>query len=405
MQAIGYHQEMLRPEGTQLEPVQLTNKGCVMSKVYPIEDAVPLPPDENEKKQEKKVLTKDEKIEKEKKELLSSVAAADFSSLKPRVAYVLNLYPHTRNSDISLSLKYWEIFQPDLYKESGILPKDLFKLERLHYIVRARAKIQNEYELFLADTEIKKSRRRNEEKMEGAVIDDSPPVKKVHIFADETGKTHRYVMVASVWVLNGRAVFAISKAIAEWKAKSVWENREIHFAKFGKSDYETLKSYLAVILENREYLGFKYIAVERSKTNRPIEETILKLHELMLARGAAHELESGRIDLPREMEVTVDEEQSLDSFVISDLRDRVGETFNKKYDDKLQLTSLQTASSKNSALIQLSDVIAGAIGRILNHEGERNFKDDMADLVVQMLDLKIEEGDIDGLDSAARFNV
>ncbi|NBF12709.1 DUF3800 domain-containing protein [Pseudomonas sp. Fl4BN1] len=69
------------------------------------------------------------------------------------------------------------------------------------------------------------------------------------------------------------------------------------------------------------------------------------------------------------------------------------------------MTSLQTASSKNSALIQLSDVIAGAIGRILNHDGERNFKDDMADLVIQMLDLKIEEGDIDELDSAARFNV
>ncbi|WP_372242132.1 DUF3800 domain-containing protein [Pseudomonas sp. Fl4BN1] len=85
--------------------------------------------------------------------------------------------------------------------------------------------------------------------------------------------------------------------------------------------------------------------------------------------------------------------------------DRVGETFKKRYEDKLQLTSLQTASSKNSALIQLSDVIAGAIGRILNHDGERNFKDDMADLVIQMLDLKIEEGDIDELDSAARFNV
>jgi hypothetical protein len=66
---------------------------------------------------------------------------------------------------------------------------------------------------------------------------------------------------------------------------------------------------------------------------------------------------------------------------------------------------LETASSKNSPLIQLSDVIAGAIGRILNHEGERNFKDDMADLVVQMLDLKLDEGNIDGLDSAARFNV
>lgn len=376
-----------------------------MSKSYPIEDSIPLPPAETAEKPKKKPLTKDEKIEKEKKELLSSIAAADFSSLKPRVAYVLNLYPHTRNSDISLSLKYWEIFQPDLYKETGIIPKDLFKLERLHYIVRARAKIQNEYELFLADSEIKKSRRRNEEKMEGAVLEDAPPRKKVHIFSGETGKTHRYVIVASVWVLTGRAVFTTSKAINDWKANSLWKNREVHFAKFGKSDYETLKSYLAVILENREYLGFKYIAVERAKTNRSIEETILKLHEHMLVRGAVHEVGNGRIDLPREMEVTVDEEQSLDSFVISDLRDRVGENYKNKFNDNLKLVSLETASSKNSPLIQLSDVIAGAIGRILNHDGERNFKDDMADLIVQMLDLNLEVGDIDGLDSAARFNV
>ena len=212
-------------------------------------------------------------------------------------------------------------------------------------------------------------------------------------------------MVASVWVLTGRAVFTTSKAINDWKEKSLWKNREVHFTKFGKSDYETLKSYLAVILENREYLGFKYIAVERAKTNRSIEETILKLHEHMLIRGAAHEVDNGRIDLPREMEVTVDEEQSLDSFVISDLRDRVGESYKNKFNDKLKLISLETASSKNSPLIQLSDVIAGAIGRILNHDGERNFKDDMADLVVQMLDLKLDEGNIDGLDSAARFNV
>lgn len=376
-----------------------------MGDAYTIEDSVPLSPEESPQKTKKKQLTKDEKIDKEKKELLSSLAAADFSSLKPRVASVLNLYPHTRNSDISLSLKYWEIFQRDIYNESGILPKDLFKLERLHYIVRARAKIQNEYGLFLADSEVKKSRRKNEEKMEGAVLEDSAPRKTVHIFSDETGKTHRFVIVASVWVLSGRAVFTISKAISEWQKQSVWKNREVHFSKFGKSDYETLKAYLAVILENREYLGFKVIAVERAKTNRSIEETILKLHEHMLIRGAAHEVTSGRMDLPREMDVTVDEEQSLDSFVIADLRDRVSVNYKERFSDALQLRSLQTASSKNSQLVQLSDVIAGAIGRILNHDGERNFKDDMAELVAQMLDLKLDEENIDGLDSSALFNV
>ena len=79
-----------------------------------------------------------ERIEKEKKELLASLAGGDFSTQKTKVAAILNLYPESRNSDITLALKYWETFQPGIYNKSGILPKYLFKLERLHYIVRAR---------------------------------------------------------------------------------------------------------------------------------------------------------------------------------------------------------------------------------------------------------------------------
>lgn len=187
--------------------------------------------------QSKKLL----RIEKEKQELLASVAAADFKTLKSRVAAIINIYPSTRNSDISLSLKYWQTFQPDLYKEEGIIPKDFFKLERLHYIVRARAKIQNEYGLFQADDAIRMRRRQHEEKMESEVIHDEAPRRVVHVFADETGKNQKYVSVASVWILSGRAVFSISKAITDWQEKSVWANREVHFAKMGRQDYDTLK--------------------------------------------------------------------------------------------------------------------------------------------------------------------
>ncbi|GLR25661.1 hypothetical protein [Limnobacter litoralis] len=68
------------------------------------------------------------KLEKERKELLASLAVGDFSTLKAKVAYILNLYPEARNSDITLSIKYWEIFQSDIYNKTGILPKDLFDL-------------------------------------------------------------------------------------------------------------------------------------------------------------------------------------------------------------------------------------------------------------------------------------
>jgi hypothetical protein len=94
------------------------------------------------------------RLAREKQELLASLASGDFSTMKTRVAGMLNFYPDSRNSDVALTLKYWETFQPEIYKPHGILPRDLFKLERLHYIVRARAKIQNEYGLFQADEKI-----------------------------------------------------------------------------------------------------------------------------------------------------------------------------------------------------------------------------------------------------------
>jgi flagellar biosynthesis/type III secretory pathway chaperone len=346
-----------------------------------------------------------QRIEKEKQELLASLAAADFTTLKARVASILNLYPATRNSDVSLALQYWATFQPDLYKEAGILPKDLFKLERLHYLVRARAKIQNEYGLFQADDKVKRHRRKLEEKMEAEVIQDAAPRKVVHVYADETGKTQKYVLVASVWVLAGRAVFSITQAINEWRTTSGWGIRELHFAKFGRQDMDALRQYLEVILANREFLSFKVIAVEKARTKRPIEEVVEKLHEHMLVRGAAHEIESNRIDLPRDIAVTIDEEQSLDSFVIADLKRRVADRYQHDHDGQFLLTDIQTTSSRNSALVQLADLIAGAVNRYLNHEGERNYKDDMADLVVKMLDIDLSEDGVPGLDASALFRV
>lgn len=348
---------------------------------------------------------KQARLEKEKRELMSSLAGGDYTAMKTKVAAVLNLYPHTRNSDVALALKFWETFQPHIYKESGIMPKDLFRLERLHYIVRVRAKIQNEYGLFLADEKIRKHRKNREEDMLDAVIEDAAPRRVVSIFSDETGKTSEFVIVAAVWVLTGRAVFNLALAIQEWQQNSAWSKREVHFAKFGKNDFKALGEYLKVIQDNREFLSFKVIAMERAKTRRNIEEIVQKLHEHMLIRGAEHEVSSGRIDLPRNIEVTIDEEQSLDSFTLTEMQRRLAVDFDNNYNGELVLTSIQTASSRHSALVQLADLVAGAINRRLNHRGDRNVKDEMADMIIDVLGLSLEEGVLPEFDSTALFRV
>lgn len=363
--------------------------------------------DEKELSEEElaKLQAKRLKLEKEKKELLASLASGNYSTQRAKVAAILNLYPRSRNSDITLSLKYWETFQPDIYNKNGIKPEHLFKLERMHFIARARAKIQNEYGLFTADEKIRNHRKKNEENMQDEVINDAPERKVINVFADETGKNGDFVIVASVWVLTGRAVHTVSQAIKKWKDDSVWRSQEIHFTKFGKKDAEPLHEYLQVILANREFLSFKAIAFEKSKSSRKITDIVEKLHEHMLIRGAEHEVDTGRVVLPREIEMTIDEEHSLDGIALSEMSRRVSDEFQRTYEGKLKLCDIQAISSKLSPLVQLSDLIAGALNRHINHKGDKNYKDEMAEKIVYDLDLVLSHEGVEGLDSAALFKI
>ena len=343
----------------------------------------------------------------ERERLLESVAAGDFSTLMGKVGYILNLYPDTRNSDVQLAIQYWGTFQPDLFNEFGILPRNLFKLERMTLLTRARAKIQNEYGLFLANEAIRRGRRSNEERMQDAVIEAVAPRPTVSIFADETGKTAAWIIVAAVWVLDPRSVFDLVNKINAWKASSAWANRkEIHFSKFGPLDAAPLGQYLGLIAENRQFLGFKFAAVERAATQRTAEETVLRLHEFMAIEGLAHEVSSGRVGLPRSLELTVDKESSLDPLALYDAQMRIEARLRHTHGDQATVGWLQAAPSHKSALIQVADVIGGAINRLLNNPGEnRNHKDEMADMVVRTLGIQFRTEAHERFDSAAMFYV
>ena len=214
------------------------------------------------------------RLEKEANELQASLNDGVISDLKTKVAWILNLFPHTRNSDISLTLKYWELFNADTFNPTAMNPRDLFKLERETSIVRVRAKIQNEYQLFPADAATRGRRRALEEDVKEAVVEDKPERNIVFVFADETGKNADFVCVAAIWVLTGYTLFKMSQAIRAWQETSPWSNSELHFSEFTKSQVPALCEYLSLIQKHREFLSFKVIAVERSTIKRPIDETV-----------------------------------------------------------------------------------------------------------------------------------
>ncbi|HZS80741.1 MAG TPA: DUF3800 domain-containing protein [Herbaspirillum sp.] len=341
---------------------------------------------------------------KAKENLIKSLAGGDFSNQQTRVAHILNLHPAARNSDVVLALKYWEMFHPEFYNPDGIKPADFFKLDRVPFLVRARAKIQNEYELFQADEKVRRRRRGREDEMREAVLADEAPRQTLCVYSDETGKSEDYVIIGSVWVLNGRAVYDVTKAIKDWQVGSKFARREVHFSAFGKDDLDAVADYLSVIAANREFLSFKLIAINRRNSRRPIEDVVQRLHERMLVQGLRHEIESGRVGVLRHVALTMDEEQSLDRIALADMRDRVEEGIEREHLDGVTLDDrFNTVSSKDSALVQLADVIAGVANRRLNIKGKRNYKDEIADQVMDALGLKLAEGETPEMDAAVLF--
>ena len=78
------------------------------------------------------------------------------SLLQKQIYSVLKHYPETRNSDIILTIKIWELFyRGRLFIHNEVLAielKDLWNLPREDHIKRYRAEIQNVRRLFMPTT-------------------------------------------------------------------------------------------------------------------------------------------------------------------------------------------------------------------------------------------------------------
>jgi hypothetical protein len=344
---------------------------------------------------DEKARIKKEKTDKEKADIEAAISSGNYRNKKDKVAFILSNYPATRNSDISLSLKFWEIFQKDLYDGGPIESEQLFKLERQTSIARIRAKIQNEYGLYQAEGAIKRRRKALEEDIKQIMGRDVPARPIIQIYADETGKNASNVIVGSVWFLEGIATARLFTDISDWKDREGW-NKEFHFTEVTKRSLPLYIKFIEFVAQKTEYMSFKVISTDQTGSRRRIEEIVLNLYRYLILRGAQHEIETGRATLPREISLTIDEEQSIDGITIADLKQETLEQIAKIYNDQVTINSISTVDSKISPAVQIADLISGAVNRRLNHDGERNHKDVLSDYIIEKLAIDLgEEKDIE----------
>ena len=70
------------------------------------------------------------------------------NNLKSKILAVLKKYPYTRNSDINLTLKVWELYYPGFIKDGKIKLEMMHYLPRESHITRLRAEIQHNMGLY-----------------------------------------------------------------------------------------------------------------------------------------------------------------------------------------------------------------------------------------------------------------
>ena len=129
------------------------------------------------------------RINSERQELLENISSSSVNTLRDKVAWILNHYPDARDSDITLQLKYWETFYPDKYDGQSIKPSDLYNLPHLTSLSRERARIQNQYNLFVAIPEVRKIRGTLSDEEREKSIEDKPTYPLFVVYMDDSGKT------------------------------------------------------------------------------------------------------------------------------------------------------------------------------------------------------------------------
>lgn len=332
-------------------------------------------------------------VEEEREKLLEKVSAAKLDTLQERVAWILNHYPEARDSDITLQIKYWDTFEPDLGGGEYIKRADLYNLTRLTSLARARAKIQNTYRLFQASPEIQKQRMKLSSEELAKAIEQKPVFPSLTIYADESGKTGNFLIVGSVWVLHPPQLLDFFNRVKEWKDRHSF-NGEFHFKSITENKLPLYKGFANFLVNNSATISFKAISVENSGFGN-IDDAFLRLFCLLISRGVEHEDSTRRAALPRGIQIWKDlEEAGKDKLFLARLKDELKAISQNKFDNKLAIDELWSVDSKGNILIQVADLFTSSINRVLNAQGNRGgAKDQFADYFLELLNLP--DGPID----------
>jgi hypothetical protein len=321
---------------------------------------------------------KADRIAHEREALIHGIAVRATGDLRAKVGYILNHFPDARNSDVTLARRVWETFYPEYIDSDRVRLEDMYHLPRQTTITRTRAKIQNEYKLFRPNEEVASFRRTLRKDTAEAVVADRPGPPVIAVHADESGKSQRYLVVGSVWIVDVGKEWRVAEALREWKAANGIKG-ELKFADLSKDKLPRAMGYVKKAMEQSDMVGFKACVLDTHTVKGSPEDVLFRLYYELAMSGMEHEVAAGRVLLPRWLSFVKDADDGPDALRLPDFERRLTARCREYFRDAVRVDSIMTANSNESPLLQLADLFSGSVSRVVNKAGEStNHKDEFA---------------------------
>lgn len=326
-------------------------------------------------KSRKKALDAD----KVREEVLDAIATSRLDKLQHRVAWILNHYPRTRDSDVALSIQYWREFQSELLDGEHVKLRDVYRLARFPTLARWRRRLQYDCSLFLASPAVRRARGKLSEEEKERAIEFEPPPPMYTVYADESGKTNDFLVVGALWFLDSRETIEVTRSI-EALAKEMGGPEELHFKEIDWGTLDYYRTVADVLVEKAASVSFTALSVDR-RGHKRVDDAIADLYRHLLVRGVAHQHASNRAPLPRSLSVFKDQEEvGRDKLLMAQLGEHLREVSRSRFDSKLKVDRMVAKDSRGAIPVQLADLWVSSVSRVLNATGARNSaRDEFAD--------------------------
>lgn len=345
--------------------------------------------------EELKQKEKEEKLAVKKELLLNDIDNCNLNTLEQRVAWLLNHKPETRDSDVELQIAYWKTFESELIGGTYIDLEKYKQATRLPSLARSRALIQNTHSLFLASEEVRKHRGKLDDEQRAASISRTKPTKSYSVYADESGKTQTYLVVGSLWILNGIGTRSLVDSITKFRAEKEI-NSEFHFKTINNGNINIYLELVDLLVEHSATFSFKALHIKRSGVKHNAQ-ALEHLFFNLLCLGVEHENSTERAPLPRSLSFNKDlESEGPDKIMLANIKERLTNYSSTQYDNELYLDTFRAVDSKDIIFMQIADLFTSSVNRVLNSPSD-GAKDDFAKYMLDAFGMDFQNENFESL--------